>query len=322
MSDRRPISAQLRTANDVVVLKETGACETPNLLGMGFSRGRDAGRRLTPMELVHLSRAIPQPTLGASLRAARLGRNITIEAVAAHTKLNPGFFRDLERDDFSKWPANQFYRESYLRGYAEAVGLDPAEVIEAFRREFVPAGTSGATATATQRRVTPVTIPIIIAITFVTLYSLARWTTAVQSDPAVGVTASAPLPVPVESLTPSQNEVAMPEPAASPPEAPATVDLDQIEGELMISSTPPGARILVNGIGRGPTPARVRFLPPGSYTVRFLLPGYSAAIRNVEISPKQLRVRVSATLEPAPLPRAEMPAESSAPAVDLGKESN
>ncbi len=274
------------------------------------------------MEFVHLSRAIPQPTLGASLRAARLGRNIAIETVAAHTKLNPAFFRDLERDDLSKWPANQFYRESYLRGYAEAVGLDPAEVIEAYRREFVPAGTSGATATATQRRVTPVTIPIMIAITFVTLYSLARWTTANQSDPAVGVTESAARPVPVESVTPSQNEVAMPEPAASPPPAaPATVDLDQIEGELMIVSTPPGARILVNGIGRGPTPARVRFLPPGSYTVRFLLPGYSAAIRNVEISPERLRVRVSATLEPAPLPGAEVPAESSAPAVDLDKKS-
>ena len=284
------------------------------------------------MELVHLSRAVPQPTLGASLRAARLGRNITIEAVAVHTKLNPAFFRDLERDDLSKWPANQFYRESYLRGYAEAVGLDPAEVIEAFRREFVPAATSGATATATQRRVTPVTIPIIIAITFVTLYALARWTTAVESDPAADVTASAALPVPVEiidsitepveSLTASKNEVAMPEPAASPPEASATVDLDQIEGELMIISTPPGARVLVNGIGRGPTPARVRFLPPGSYTVRFLLPGYSGAIRNAEISPKRLRVSVSATLEPVPLPRAEVPAESSAPAVDLGKESN
>ena len=279
------------------------------------------------MELAHLSGAIPQTTLGASLRAARLSLNITIEAVVAHTKLNPAFFRDLERDDLSKWPANQFYRESYLRGYAEAVGLDPAEVIEAFRREFAPVRTSGATATATRRRVTPVTIPIIIAITFVTLYSLARWTRSVEGDPAAGVTASAVTaeaarPAPVESLTPSQDDVPVPELAAPPPEAPAAVDLDQIEGELTISSTPPGARILVNGIGRGTTPARVRFLPPGSYTVRFLLPGHVAAVRRAEISPKRLRVRVSATLEPAPLPRAEVPAESSAPDVELAKEPN
>src|SRR5687768_3300317 len=158
------------------------------------------------MELVHLSRdAIPRLTLGARLRAARLDRNITLEAVAAHTKINPGYFRDLERDDLSRWPANQFYRESYLRGYADAVGLDPAEVIEAFRRDFGPAATSDATATAGQRRLTAVTIPIIIAITFVTMYSLARWTTVVQRDPAARVRTSAARPAPVESASPSQN---------------------------------------------------------------------------------------------------------------------
>jgi hypothetical protein len=270
------------------------------------------------VELVHLSRdAVDRPTLGASLRAARLGRNVTLEAVAAHTKINAGFFRDLERDDLSKWPANQFYRESYLRAYAEAVGLDPAEVIEAYRYDFDPSVISGGAATATtQRRLTPVTIPIIVAITFVTLYSLARWMTTVQGDAPVGVRTSAAQPPAVESASPPLPEVPTAEPATPPPDASAPVDLDQIEGELMITSTPPGARVLVNGIGRGPTPARVRFLPPGSYTVRFLLPGYSAEIRNAEISPKRLQVRVSATLEPTPLPRAQVPAESSAPAVD------
>jgi cytoskeleton protein RodZ len=261
--------------------------------------------------------------LGASLRAARLDRNITLEAVAAHTKINSGFFRDLERDDFSKWPTNQFYRESYLRGYAEAVGLDPAEVIDAFRREFVPAGTSDTPATATERRLTPLTIPIMLAITFVALYSLARWTTAVETDAAPGATSPVAQPATIESTSSSQNEVPAatpPEPAAPPPDVPATVDLDHIEGELMITSNPPGARVLVNGIGRGPTPARVRFLPPGSYTVRFVLPGYSSATRSADISPERLRVRVAATLEPAASQRAQTPAESAAPAVDLDGE--
>ena len=272
------------------------------------------------MELVHLSRgAIPQPSLGASLRAARLGRNITLEAVAAHTKINAGFFRDLERDDLSKWPANQFYRESYLRAYADAVGLDPAEVIDGYRHEFMSAGTSGtAASTTTRRRLTPVTIPIILAITFVTVYSLARWMTSIQGEAPAGTSASAARPAAIESAGPpaTDNNVPTTEPAAPASDEPATVDVDQIEGELIITSTPPGARVLVNGIGRGPTPARVRFLPPGSYTVRLLLPGYTAAMRNVDITPRRLRVRVSATLEPAPLPRARGPAESSAPVVD------
>lgn len=256
------------------------------------------------MELVHLSRgAIPQPSLGASLRAARLGRNITLEAVAAHTKINAGFFRDLERDDLSKWPSGQFYRESYLRAYADAVGLDPAEVIDAYRHELASAATSGTVAsTTTRRRLTPVTIPIILAVTFVTVYSVARWMTAVQGNAPDSGTASAPRPAAVETAGPSQTEtdIQTPEPAAPAPDAPATVDPGQIEGELIITSTPSGARVLVNGIARGPTPARVRFLPPGSYTVRFLLPGYSAAIRNADITPKRLRVPVSATLQPAP----------------------
>ena len=272
------------------------------------------------MELVHLSRgATPRPTLGASLRAARLDRNITLEHVAVHTKINPGFFRDLERDDLSKWPTNQFYRESYLRGYAEAVGLDPAEVVEAFRSEFVADETPSATPRATQRRLTPVTVPIIVVITFVIFYSLARFTTAVQKDPPSGVRASAAQPAPAASQPPPPSEVPAigpAEPAATTPDAPPTVDLDQIEGELMITSTPSGAHVVVNGIGRGPTPARVRFLPPGSYTVRLLLTGYASATRRAEISRKRLQVPVSVTLEPAPLPRTQVPPDLPAPDVD------
>lgn len=279
------------------------------------------------MELVQHSRdALPRPTLGASLRAARLDRNISLETVAAHTKINVRFFRDLERDDLSHWPTNQFYRESYLRGYAEAVGLDPAEVIAAFRRELVVdgsrsvAGNSNVTTTATQRRLTPVTIPIIIAVTFVSVYSLARWTAAVQPDPTSVATtspATRSLAPPAASEPASPPQIKLPTAVPPPPDAPAAVDLEQVEGELLITSSPSGAHVVVNGIGRGPTPARVRFLPPGSYAVRFLLPGYASTTRTAEISPARLRVRVSAKLEPAPLPRAQVPAESSAPAVDL-----
>lgn len=283
------------------------------------------------MELVHLSRgAIPRPTLGASLRAARLTRNITLEAVAAHTKINAAFFRDLERDDLSKWPPSQFYRESYLRAYAEAVGLDPGEVIDAFRGELAADGTSDKEDAPHKRHLTPVTIPILIAITFVTIYSVTRWVTPVPREPAARVTESAARPAEIESVHPSQNEVPAVEPSAAPavepsagppdaptpPQAQAPVDLDTLEGEMAIMSTPPGARVLVNGIARGQTPVRVQFLPPGSYTVRFLLPGHTAAMRNAAISPERLRVRVSATLEPTPLPTAQAPEEPAPPAVD------
>jgi len=253
------------------------------------------------VELADLSRgAISRPTFGASLRTARLSRNVTLEAVAAHTKINPGFFRDLERDDLSKWPANQFYRESYLRAYAEAVGLDAGKVIDAFRRELVPAATSNSTAPAAKpRRLTPVTIPIILALTFITAYSVARWMAAPQNAPADSGDSAQP-PARGGPVSSSQNGLATTQPVVAPLQTPAPVDLGHIEGELVITSTPPGARVVVNGIGRGPTPVVVRFLQPGAYTVRFVLPGYSAAMRTAAISPERLRVRVSATLKEIP----------------------
>ena len=110
MSDRGPIQRSYERPTNVFVLKRQVLVKLPTSSGWASREGATPEEDYTPMELVHLSRAIPQPTLGAGLRAARLGRNITIEAVAARTKLNPGFFRDLERDDLSKWPANQFYR--------------------------------------------------------------------------------------------------------------------------------------------------------------------------------------------------------------------
>lgn len=88
------------------------------------------------------------------------------------------------------------------------------------------------------------------------------------------------------------------EPAAPPPNTVAAVDLEQIEGELVITSTPEGARVLVNGIGRGSAPVTVQHLAPGSYTIRFIHPGHASVTRQATISPERRRVRVSATLEP------------------------
>ena len=95
------------------------------------------------MELVDQAHdAVHPPTFGASLRAARLSRNISLDTIAAHTKINRAFFQDLERNDLSKWPSGQFYRENYLRAYAEAIGLNPRDVIDGFRRELAAGGAS------------------------------------------------------------------------------------------------------------------------------------------------------------------------------------
>jgi cytoskeletal protein RodZ len=247
----------------------------------------------------------PSTSFGASLRTARLGRNVTLDAVATRTKLNRAFFQDLERDDLSKWPANQFYRESYLRAYCKAVGLDAREVIEAFRHELAAAAASNVSSPARPRRLTPVTIPIILATTFIVFYALARWLApGVQKPeetaaPRREVTAAAE-PTAAEAQKTSAAEAPAIQ-AASPPAEISVADVapaKPVEGELTITSTPSGATVLVNGINRGVTPARVQYLPPGSYTVRLIYAGHTSVTQRATISASRPHVQISATLEP------------------------
>ncbi len=257
------------------------------------------------MELVdHSHDAVLPPTFGASLRAARLSRNISLDTVAAHTKINRSFFQDLERNDLSKWPSGQFYRESHLRAYAKAVGLNPREVIDGFRRELAAGGTNSALPPGTPRRLTPVTIPIILALTLAVSYSLARWLAPEVQMPAItaiAVDEPAPTPSPaVDAAVAPKVEPSPQETKPQPPSATVPIDPKPIDGELIITSTPAGARVLVNGIGRGETPVRVQHLAPGSYTIRVIYPGLPGVTQRATITPNRPSVSVSATLE---LPR-------------------
>ena len=73
--------------------------------------------------------------LGRRLRSERERRLITLESIAASTKINIGLLRDLERDDVSRWPSGIF-RRSFVRSYAEAIGLDGDEIVEEFLDQY------------------------------------------------------------------------------------------------------------------------------------------------------------------------------------------
>ena len=72
---------------------------------------------------------------GARLRREREQRNISLESIAAATKIKRTLFEALERDDASKWPSGIF-RRSFIRSYAKAVGLDPEAVVRDFAECF------------------------------------------------------------------------------------------------------------------------------------------------------------------------------------------
>jgi transcriptional regulator with XRE-family HTH domain len=68
---------------------------------------------------------------GERLRHERERRQISLESIAATSKVSVVHFRALERGDVSKWPAGIF-RRSFVKTYASAIGLDPDAVVREF----------------------------------------------------------------------------------------------------------------------------------------------------------------------------------------------
>ena len=70
----------------------------------------------------------------------------------------------------------------------------------------------------------------------------------------------------------------------------ASVDSDDMStGSLVVTSTPSGARVTVNGIGWGSTPVTINYLPVGPKRVRLSKDGYVAEERAVALTSDQPR---------------------------------
>jgi len=73
--------------------------------------------------------------LGAWLRSERERAGLSLETIAAHTKVARPLLVALERNDVSRWPAGIF-RRAFVRGYADLVGIDPNLAVALFLRAF------------------------------------------------------------------------------------------------------------------------------------------------------------------------------------------
>lgn len=84
---------------------------------------------------------IEREEFGPSLRRQRELRGLSLQEIAARTKIGAAQFAAMERNDFSRWPAGIFGR-AFLRAYAEEVGLDGELVVRQFLQLF-PRGDDG-----------------------------------------------------------------------------------------------------------------------------------------------------------------------------------
>jgi transcriptional regulator with XRE-family HTH domain len=78
---------------------------------------------------------LEKETFGPVLRAARERKGVTLTQLASETKLSAELWEALEDNNLARWPKRVFAR-SYVRDYAERVGLDADEVVNEFCRLF------------------------------------------------------------------------------------------------------------------------------------------------------------------------------------------
>ena len=71
---------------------------------------------------------------GGTLKSARERKGISLRSIANATKISMGALESLERNHFSRLPGGIFSR-SFVRAYAEEVGLDPDETVSEFLKE-------------------------------------------------------------------------------------------------------------------------------------------------------------------------------------------
>ena len=87
----------------------------------------------------------PQETFIARLRRQRERHGIPLDHIAAETRIKQEQLEAFEQGDLTIWPSGVFAR-AWIRAYATAVGLDPADTVDEFCRLF-PQGDRRAGAT-------------------------------------------------------------------------------------------------------------------------------------------------------------------------------
>jgi transcriptional regulator with XRE-family HTH domain len=77
----------------------------------------------------------PQEAFVTRLRRYRMRNRVSIEEIATNLRIRPELLNGLEKNDLRGWPRG-LHARSWIRAYAAAVDLDPADTVEEFCRLF------------------------------------------------------------------------------------------------------------------------------------------------------------------------------------------
>jgi transcriptional regulator with XRE-family HTH domain len=96
-------------------------------------------------------------SFGARLRRQRERQRVTLASIAEQTKIHLPLLEELEQDKVAHWPSGIF-RRAFIRAYADAIGLQPDDVVREFLAlypdpiEVVSIGSALENAAKTKRR--------------------------------------------------------------------------------------------------------------------------------------------------------------------------
>jgi hypothetical protein len=219
---------------------------------------------------------------GELLRRARERRGLTLEYVANATKLPLRHLHALERDEFAALPGG-LYRRAEVGAYADAVGLNRRIALASLHHTLEQ--TEPRPPVSVQRAgrpwvlfSLPVRLGMMVAVaTIPCAIALAMWTSRSVAQDLPNIQSMRALPT--RTIEPTILTHAQPQLERFPP----AVVTSPMEGQLTVITDPTGARVTVNGVGRGVTPVTVRQLTAGLTTVRVTMDGYVTEERRLRL---------------------------------------
>jgi cytoskeleton protein RodZ len=250
---------------------------------------------------------------GEFLRDARERRGLTLRDVSNETKIPWRHLEAFEHGDLTV-VRNRMYRRAEVRAYAQAVGLDQNVALAELENALLVSGTEDPEPEALQtpdsieRRHQITATLSTVAAGGIVLIMWQLWTkppaerATLQPAPAtaspevaptyVGPNFSSANTAAAKTASPTAAAPAAPSTTLSPPvpaptlpvAAPAATSTADAAISLIVTSDPAGARVTVDGIGRGTTPVSIRFLRSGERTIRVIKDGYASEERSVRIT--------------------------------------
>lgn len=193
---------------------------------------------------------VDSDSLGAYLRQERQRRQVSLQEIAAATKIQLKFLEALENDAYDQLPAAPFV-VGFLRAYAQYIALDPETVLAAYRALQPPPQAEGEGRRPVQRAGTAAPrlslirlVAVLAGLGLVLGLVMYEWR---RGQPAQSAVASLPAPRPpstegvgrpVPPSLPGVVRLEPPAPAPVTPTMPVTVALPQ-ESSPAVAVTPP-----------------------------------------------------------------------------------